>query len=77
MEKASQSIKVKHYSEALEDLNAAIEADATLSEAYSRRANVLRQLCRCVYCLFLNNLYEFHSYYLVVIAANFVVFCMI
>ncbi|XP_010684112.1 dnaJ protein P58IPK homolog [Beta vulgaris subsp. vulgaris] len=46
LEKASQSIKVKHYSEALEDLNAAIEADATLSEAYSRRANVLRQLCR-------------------------------
>lgn len=46
LEKAAQSIKVKRYSEALEDLNAAIEADPTLSEAYSRRANVLRQLCR-------------------------------
>ncbi|XP_021745415.1 dnaJ protein P58IPK homolog [Chenopodium quinoa] len=46
LQKAEQSIKVKHYSEALEDLNAAIEADPTLSEAYSRRANILRQLCR-------------------------------
>lgn len=46
LERASQSIKVKHYSEALEDLNAAIEADPALSEAYSRRANLLRQLCR-------------------------------
>ncbi|KAH9623908.1 hypothetical protein KSS87_017322 [Heliosperma pusillum] len=46
LEKVSQSIKVKRYSEALEDLNAAIEADPTLSEAYSHRAKVLRQLCR-------------------------------
>lgn len=46
LERVSQSIKVKHYSEALEDLNAAIEADPALSEAYSRRANILRQLCR-------------------------------
>ncbi|KAJ4704874.1 DnaJ protein like [Melia azedarach] len=45
-ERVSQSIKVKHYSEALNDLNAAIEADPTLSEAYFRRGSVLRQLCR-------------------------------
>ncbi|GMP50454.1 hypothetical protein CsSME_00017066 [Camellia sinensis var. sinensis] len=45
-ERVSQSIKVKHYSEALDDLNAAIEADPTLSEAYWHRASVLRQLCR-------------------------------
>ncbi|CAO2824257.1 unnamed protein product [Amaranthus hypochondriacus] len=46
LERASQSIKVKRYSEALEDLNAAIEADPALSEAYSRRASVFRELCR-------------------------------
>ncbi|GLT89761.1 hypothetical protein SLE2022_077320 [Rubroshorea leprosula] len=45
-ERVSQSIKVKHYSEALNDLNAAIEADPSLSEAYFHRASVLRQLCR-------------------------------
>ncbi|KAK7285074.1 hypothetical protein RJT34_19832 [Clitoria ternatea] len=45
-ERASESIKVKHYTEALDDLNAAIEADPTLSEAYLFRASVLRQLCR-------------------------------
>ncbi|KAK4392169.1 DnaJ protein P58IPK [Sesamum angolense] len=45
-ERVSQSIKVKKYSEALADLNAAIEADPALSEAYSHRASVLRQLCR-------------------------------
>nr|XP_043631316.1 dnaJ protein P58IPK homolog [Erigeron canadensis] len=45
-ERVSQSIKVKHYSEAINDLNAAIEADPSLSEAYWRRASVLRQLCR-------------------------------
>ncbi|KAG6697018.1 hypothetical protein I3842_09G178900 [Carya illinoinensis] len=46
LERVSQSIKVKRYSEALDDLNAAIEADPTLSEAYFRRASILRQLCR-------------------------------
>ncbi|KAL7248123.1 hypothetical protein ACSBR2_002932 [Camellia fascicularis] len=45
-ERVSQSIKVKHYSDALDDLNAAIEAAPTLSEAYWHRASVLRQLCR-------------------------------
>ncbi|KAJ8753986.1 hypothetical protein K2173_001884 [Erythroxylum novogranatense] len=45
-ERVSQSVKLKHYSEALDDLNAAIEADPTLSEAYFRRASILRQLCR-------------------------------
>ncbi|KAJ7976974.1 DnaJ protein like [Quillaja saponaria] len=45
-ERVSQSIKVKRYTEALDDLNTAIEADPTLSEAYLRRASVLRQLCR-------------------------------
>uniref|UniRef100_A0A5B6ZD69 J domain-containing protein n=1 Tax=Davidia involucrata TaxID=16924 RepID=A0A5B6ZD69_DAVIN len=45
-ERVSQSIKVKRYSEALDDLNAAIEADPTLSEAYWHRASILRQLCR-------------------------------
>ncbi|KAJ0028356.1 hypothetical protein Pint_35602 [Pistacia integerrima] len=45
-ERVSQNIKVKHYSEALNDLNAAIEADPTLAEAYYHRGSVLRQLCR-------------------------------
>ncbi|XVF76468.1 hypothetical protein PTKIN_Ptkin13bG0268700 [Pterospermum kingtungense] len=45
-ERVSQSIKVKRYSEALNDLNAAIGADPALSEAYYRSASVLRQLCR-------------------------------
>ncbi|TYJ50777.1 hypothetical protein E1A91_A01G232800v1 [Gossypium mustelinum] len=45
-ERVSQSIKVKRYSEALNDLNAAIEADPALSEAYMRHASLLRQLCR-------------------------------
>ncbi|KAL3839646.1 hypothetical protein ACJIZ3_024237 [Penstemon smallii] len=45
-ERVSQSIKVKKYSEALADLNAAIEADPALSEAYRHRASILRQLCR-------------------------------
>ncbi|CAA0829744.1 DnaJ protein P58IPK homolog [Striga hermonthica] len=45
-ERVSQSIKVKKYSEALAELNAAIEADPALSEAYWHRASVLRQLCR-------------------------------
>lgn len=46
LERVSQSIKVKRYSEAINDLNAAIEADPMLSEAYFRRASILRQLCR-------------------------------
>lgn len=46
LEKAQQHVKVKRYSEALNDLNAAIEADPTLSEAYRHRASVFRQLCR-------------------------------
>lgn len=45
-ERVSQSVKVKKYSEALSDLNAAIEADPALSEAYRHRASILRQLCR-------------------------------
>lgn len=45
-EQVSRSIKVKRYSEAINDLNAAIEADPNLSEAYLRRASILRQLCR-------------------------------
>ncbi|KAJ7972417.1 DnaJ protein like [Quillaja saponaria] len=45
-ERVSQSIKVKHYTEALDDLHTAIEADPTLSEAYLRCASILRQLCR-------------------------------
>uniref|UniRef100_A0A5B6ZFW2 J domain-containing protein n=1 Tax=Davidia involucrata TaxID=16924 RepID=A0A5B6ZFW2_DAVIN len=45
-ERVSQSIKVKRYSEALDDLNAAIEADPKLSEVYWHRASILRQLCR-------------------------------
>ncbi|XP_019433292.1 PREDICTED: dnaJ protein P58IPK homolog [Lupinus angustifolius] len=45
-ERVSESIKVKQYTEALDDLNAAIEADPNLSEAYLFRASVLRQLCR-------------------------------
>ena len=53
-ERVSQSIKVKRYSEALNDLNAAIEADPALSEAYYHQASVLRQICR----YFLNN---YHS----------------
>lgn len=39
---------MKRYTEALDDLNSAIEADPTLSEAYLRRASLLRQICRCV-----------------------------
>ncbi|OWM69728.1 hypothetical protein CDL15_Pgr025577 [Punica granatum] len=45
-ERVSQNIKVKRYNEALNDLNAAIEADPTLSEAYFHRASTLRLLCR-------------------------------
>ncbi|CAK8543836.1 unnamed protein product [Lathyrus sativus] len=45
-EKASQSIKERHFTEALNDLNSAIEADPNHSEAYLSRASVLRQLCR-------------------------------
>ncbi|EEF42962.1 dnaJ protein P58IPK homolog [Ricinus communis] len=45
-ERVEQSVKVKRYSEALNDLNAAIESDPSLSEAYFRRASILRHLCR-------------------------------
>ncbi|KAH6755897.1 DnaJ P58IPK-like protein [Perilla frutescens var. hirtella] len=45
-ERILESIKVKKYSEALADLNAAIEADPALAEAYWHRASILRQLCR-------------------------------
>ncbi|CAN1805462.1 DnaJ protein P58IPK homolog [Linum perenne] len=45
-ERVSQSVKVKRYSDALDDLNSAIEADPMLSEAYFRRASILRQICR-------------------------------
>lgn len=48
-ERVSQKIKVKLYNEALNDLNAAIEADPTLSEAYYHRASTLRLLCRCAF----------------------------
>lgn len=46
LERVSQSVKVKRYSDALDDLNTAIEADPMFSEAYFRRASILRQLCR-------------------------------
>ncbi|KAH0632572.1 dnaJ protein P58IPK homolog [Solanum tuberosum] len=45
-ERVTQNVKVKKYSEALNDLNSAIEADPALSEAYWHRASLLRQLCR-------------------------------
>lgn len=45
-ERVSENVRVKKYSEALNDLNAAIEADPALSEAYWHRATILRQLCR-------------------------------
>ncbi|KAL1541293.1 DnaJ subfamily C member 3 [Salvia divinorum] len=45
-ERVSDSVKLKKYSDALADLNAAIEADPALSEAYWHRASILRQLCR-------------------------------
>uniref|UniRef100_A0A7N0VCQ3 J domain-containing protein n=1 Tax=Kalanchoe fedtschenkoi TaxID=63787 RepID=A0A7N0VCQ3_KALFE len=46
LQKASQNIKVKQYSDAIDDLNAAIEVDPMLSEAYLHRASLLRKLCR-------------------------------
>lgn len=45
-ERVSKSVKMKRYNEALDDLNTAIESDPSLSEAYLRRASILRQLCR-------------------------------
>ncbi|XP_010543389.1 PREDICTED: dnaJ protein P58IPK homolog [Tarenaya hassleriana] len=45
-ERASQSIAIRHYAEALNDLNAAIEADPKFSKAYLRRASILRHFCR-------------------------------
>ncbi|KAK9158306.1 hypothetical protein Scep_004880 [Stephania cephalantha] len=46
LKKASESIKLRHYGQALEDLDVALEADPTLSDTYRQRASVLRQLCR-------------------------------
>lgn len=46
LKRASETIKVRQYDEALELLNSAIEADAGLSDAYRQRASVLRKLCR-------------------------------
>ncbi|KAI4318886.1 hypothetical protein MLD38_032543 [Melastoma candidum] len=48
LERASQSIKVKRYNEALNDLNAAIQVHPDLSEALLQKASILRQLCRYV-----------------------------
>ncbi|PIA38566.1 hypothetical protein AQUCO_02700050v1 [Aquilegia coerulea] len=44
--RSSENLQFKQYDEALNNLNAALEVDPTLSEAYQRRASVLRQLCR-------------------------------
>ncbi|CAA2953299.1 dnaJ P58IPK homolog [Olea europaea subsp. europaea] len=57
-ERASQSIKVKKYSEALDDLNAAIETDPGLSEAYWHRASILRRFCRLDIEIFVTALEE-------------------
>ncbi|XP_072996450.1 dnaJ protein P58IPK homolog B isoform X1 [Typha latifolia] len=46
LKKASTMIKVNQYDEALGLLNAAVEADPYLSEAYLQRASVLRHKCR-------------------------------
>lgn len=45
-QRVSESVKVKKYTEALDDLKAAIDADPSLSEAYWHQASILRQLCR-------------------------------
>ncbi|CDP06731.1 unnamed protein product [Coffea canephora] len=45
-QRVSESVKVKKYTEALDDLKAAIDADPALSEAYWHQASILRQLCR-------------------------------
>ncbi|KAK8928794.1 hypothetical protein KSP39_PZI017530 [Platanthera zijinensis] len=46
VKQASERIKLKQYGEALDILNAAIEAYSGLSEAYLQKAFVLRHLCR-------------------------------
>ncbi|KAH7677869.1 Dnaj-like subfamily c member 3 protein [Dioscorea alata] len=46
LRRASETLKAKQYGEALGLLNAAIESDPKLSEAYLQRASVLRHLCR-------------------------------
>ncbi|CAA6661818.1 unnamed protein product [Spirodela intermedia] len=43
---ASENVKLGQYSEALENLNAAIDKKPEFSEAYRDRGHVLRQLCR-------------------------------
>ncbi|KAI3672496.1 hypothetical protein L6452_38585 [Arctium lappa] len=44
--RASHSIQVKRCSEAINDLNVALEAEPSLYKAYWSRASVLRHLCR-------------------------------
>ncbi|XP_010920872.1 dnaJ protein P58IPK homolog A [Elaeis guineensis] len=46
LKRASGMIKLNQYDDALGLLNAAIEANPNLSEAYSQRASVLHHLCR-------------------------------
>lgn len=50
LKRASEKIKSRLYGGAVEDLNAAIEADPALSDAYFRRASALRHLCRLFFC---------------------------
>lgn len=54
-------IKVKRHHDAVGLLNAAIEADPNLSEAYQQRATAFLHLCRYVYLIFccLLTLYQF------------------
>lgn len=44
--RSSENVQFKRFSEALNDLNDALELDPTFAEAHRRRAFVLRQLCR-------------------------------
>lgn len=67
-EKVSQTVKVKRYNEALTDLNAAIEADPTLSEAYFRRASIFRQLCRYFFSIYLH----YYFYIMVSLLTSFI-----
>ncbi|RZR79675.1 hypothetical protein BHM03_00005466 [Ensete ventricosum] len=49
LKRASEMIKVKRHHEAVGLLNAAIEADPNLSEAYQQRATAFLHLCRYVF----------------------------